>query len=167
MLWHKQPSGGRKCIAEFYYLDVDDILALLTQFFISVEAYLVLLAVSIPTLRPILKSKKSSTPYDPRTQRNALGAGGSRGVATKAGNSALTDSHSTAPFERLWEPPTLMNNTDISDGEEADSYNLQACKGGGRALNITYLYSEGQGSLSNAHHQSPDYNHDMTTRVRS
>lgn len=153
MLWQKQPSGGRKCATIFYYLEVEvkfDTLTLLTLFFISVEAYLVLLAVSIPTLRPILKSKKSSTPYDPRTQRNALGAGGSRGVATKAGNSALTDSHNTAPFERLWEPPTLMKNININDGGEADRYDLQTYKGGGRALNTTYLYSKSHGSLSNA-----------------
>lgn len=102
-------------------------LFLLIRSSIRVEAYLVLLAVSIPTLRPILRSKTTFTPYELRSYRNGARAGDPRAIGVSAGNSMLTESHNMAPFERLWEPDTPMNN--ISGGEGGDGYNMGTHKG--------------------------------------
>lgn len=102
-------------------------LFLLIRFCIRLEAYLVLLAVSIPTLRPILKSKTAFTPHELRSYRNGTMTGGPGAIGATAGNSMLTESHNMAPFERLWEPDTRMNN--IGGGEGGDGYDMSTYKG--------------------------------------
>lgn len=101
---------------------------LLTRLCIRLEAYLVLLAVSIPTLRPILRFKTTAAQHELRSCRNDTRKGGWRPTRASAGNSMLTESHNTAPFERLSEPSTLMNN--ISGGERDEADNLTTCNGG-------------------------------------
>lgn len=54
-------------------------------------------------------------------------ASGPRAFGATAGNSIVTESHDMAPFERLWEPDTPMNN--FSGGDGGDSYDMSTHKG--------------------------------------
>lgn len=115
------------CLQVFSKSHYDLLVCLLTRLCIRVEAYLVLLAVSIPTLRPILRFKTTSAQHELRSYRNDTRKGGWRPTRASAGNSILTESHNTAPFERLSEPGTLMKN--ISGGERGVADNLTTCNG--------------------------------------
>lgn len=46
-------------------------------------------------------------------------------MRASAGNSTLTESHNTAPFERLLEPSTLRTNINVGERGEADIFNTR------------------------------------------
>ncbi|KAK2595730.1 hypothetical protein N8I77_013755 [Diaporthe amygdali] len=138
----------------------------------TVEAYLVLLAVSIPTLRPMLKSKKPITPRELGGHRDGAKPVASKALRARAGNSILSDSHSMAPFDRLWEPYTFVN--DISGGDQgtsgkANTYYMgpvsQSWPGvvGGRTTD-NHIRKDITVSVTLCH-QSPDSHHKTRTGV--
>lgn len=116
----------------------------------SLEAYFVLIAVSIPTLRPIFKPKKVSTLRGPGSHGNGVNTFGSNTMRTAVGSSILTDNSNKTPFQRLWDPTTFKNDIS-SSGDGVD---------GAHAYMMDPMGPVGHGGPLAPKHHTPD------TRIR-